>query len=318
MVGRRKRLIAAESGLKAAMRRLGHTAIIVDDRKLRQRIGRDAGSEWLRWRVRLFRPDRVIFFKNHDANIDVVREIAGRYPTSLWYRDIDDPLDPAIVERAAAVDAPFITAGGQLDQYRAAGVRNPQWLPNAADAVTDHPAAADPALACDVAFIGRAVWRKDDLSRLEFLLELARHFDVRVWGQDWERWAKPLNWDGTAAYGDKFARVCASAKIVLDVQPHVWFRVRDEYYSSNRMVKAMACRGFVLGQGGRALQQLFREEEHCGWFEDNAEAFGQIEKYLADERLREAAREAGHRHVRAHHMMENRVHNLLTGAPFTW
>ena len=79
------------------------------------------------------------------------------------------------------------------------------------------------------------------------------------------------------------------------------------------MVKVMADGGFCLSQGGPALQQLFREGEHCGWFQNNAECFAQVERYLSNDRVREEARRNGQAFVHQHHMMENRVHNLLTG-----
>lgn len=320
IVGRSKKLIAAESGLYAAMRRLGHEVILVDDRKLRQRIGSRAGTRWLLARVRLFRPDRVIFFKNHDVELFGFRSICGRIPTSMWYRDLTPPPDPMLdhlIERARHVDDVFLTAGEQTKVWAERGVREPKWLPNAADRDMDQPQPADPRFACDIAFMGRGVSPGEDLSRAELLVELSRRYRVRVWGQKWERWAKELNWDGTAAYGADFARVCASAKIVLDIQPELWARAEyDQLYSSNRMVKAMAVGGFCLSQGGRALQQLFREEEHCGWFQTTEDCLAQVEKYMSNDRLREDARAAGKEFVWQHHMMENRVPNLLTGDPY--
>ena len=75
--------------------------------------------------------------------------------------------------------------------------------------------------------------------RAEFLVRLAERFNVRVWGQDWERYATKLNWDGSAVYGRDFAKVCASAKIVLDVKPRMWDASLG-VYSSNRLVRQIA------------------------------------------------------------------------------
>lgn len=320
IVGRSKKLIAAESGLYAAMRRMGHDVALIDDRKLRQRIGSKAGTVWLMARIRLLRPDRIIFFKNHDVEIFGFQDARERARVSMWYRDLTPPPDPMLdrlIARARYVHDVFLTAGEQAKVWAAGGVHDPKWLPNAADRDMDEPQPADPRFACDIAFMGRGVSPGDDLSRAELLLELARHYHVRVWGQNWERWAKELNWDGTAAYGADFARVCASAKIVLDIQPQLWARAQyDQLYSSNRMVKAMAVGGFCLSQGGLALKRLFHEGEHCGWFQTNEECFAEVEKYMSNDRMREAARIKGRDFVLQHHMMENRVHNLLTGEPY--
>ena len=136
--------------------------------------------------------------------------------------------------------------------------------------------------------------------------------------QQWERWAEQLDWDGSAAYGEDFARVCASAKIVLDIQPALWAQVNDEFYSSNRMVKIMAAGGLCLSQGGSELRKLFTDGEHCAWYGGEDEAFAQIDKYLSDDRLRRSVRANGRDLVHNHHMLDNRVHNLLTGERFTY
>jgi hypothetical protein len=317
IIGRRKRLIAAESGLRTAMKRMGHRVLLIDDRKLRQRIGRRAGNRWLLARVNAFRPDRVIFFKNHDVDIHVMRQIAAGIETVMWYRDLTVPPDPAIVERAREVETTFLTAGGQTALWEAQGVRRARWLPNAADRDTDMPVPADPAYACDIAFMGRGISPGNDLSRAELLVRLSKRFHVRVWGQQWEQWAEPLNWDGTAAYGPAFARVCASAKIVMDIQPALWMRASyDELYSSNRMVKVMSCGGFSLSQGAPGIQKLFLDGEHCAWYQTDDEAVAKLETYLTDDALRNRVREAGRDFVHAHHMLDNRVHNLLTSGPY--
>jgi hypothetical protein len=302
------------------MQRLGHEVILIDDRKLRQRIGSKAGTHWLVTRLRWFRPDRVVFFKPHDVEEFGFRAARERAMLSMWYRDLTPPPDPLLdrlTDRAQHVHDVFLTAAEQAGEWAVRGVPFTKWLPNAADRELDQPQPADPRFACDIAFMGRGISPGEDLSRAEFLVELSRKYRVRVWGQNWGRWAKELNWDGSAAYGADFARICASAKIVLDIQPALWAQANyDQYYASNRMVKVLAGGGFCLTQGGPALQRLFREGEHCGWYRTFEEGHAQIDRYLADDRLREEVRRQGREYVWQHHMMENRVHNLLTGEPY--
>jgi hypothetical protein len=319
IVGRTKN-DRVESGLARALRRMGHHAIQVDDRKLRQRIGSKAGSAWLRAKVAAFRPDHVWFFKPHDVEVSAFVALGARARLTQWYRDLTPPPDPdfyKLIDRARHVHRVFMTAGGQTEVWRAHGIENVSWLPNAADRDIDVPSAPDPRFACDVAFIGRGVWPGQDYSRAEFLVRVAEKFHVRVWGQEWDRWAKQLNWDGSVAYGEDFRRICASAKIVLDIQPALWSKVNDQLYSSNRMVRVMASGGFCLSQGAPPLQQLFRDGEHCAWYQTDDEAMAQIEKYLANGALRERVRVQGRDFVYDHHMLENRVHNLLTGEAYT-
>ncbi|MGQ0560468.1 MAG: glycosyltransferase family protein [Gemmatimonadota bacterium] len=319
IVGRGKRLVAAEAGLYSAMKRMGHSVILLDDRKLRQRIGSRAGSRWIRVRSFLHRPQRVIFLKPHDVQVSALAAIREYARITMWYRDLTPPPDPdldRLVARARCAHNVFLTAGGQAGEWAARGVPDPTWLPNAADRDTDMPVAPDPRFACAVAFMGRGVWPGDDTSRAEFLVRLSKRFHVRVWGQQWDRWARELNWDGSAPYGKDFARVCASAKVVLDIQPALWSEVKDDWYSSNRMVKIMAAGGLCVGQGGAGLQRLFRNDEHCAWYQSDDEAVAQIEKYLSNDALRSQVRQEGRDLVHRHHMLDNRVHNLLTGEPY--
>jgi hypothetical protein len=315
IIGRRKHRISAEAGLYRAMQRMGHTVRLIDDRKLRQNIGARAGSQWIKLRAQLFRPDRVLVFKPHDVTLEVMHEIAQRFPTNMWYRDLTVPPDPRLVERARSLETVFLTAGGQAPEWEALGVRRVLWLPDGADRDMNRPTAFDPAFACDVAFIGRAVSPGNDYSRAEFLVRLAESFHVRVWGQDWQPYAQRLHWDGSAVYGEDFAKVCASAKVVIDIKPRMWDQSVG-VYSSNRLVRQIACGGFSLSRGTKDNQSMFREGEHCAWYDTEAEAFDKIAYYLAHESARSEIARRGAELVHAHHMLDNRVPNLLTGAPY--
>ena len=315
IIGRRKHLISAEAGLYRAMQRLGHEVWLIDDRKLRQRIGREAGSRWIRLRARMIRPERVLFFKPHDVTVEIMDEIAHRYPTTMWYRDLTVPPDPELVRRARHIETVFLTAGGQASEWQAQGVRRVLWLPDGADRDLDQPTTFDPNFACDIAFIGRAVSPGQDWSRAEFLVRLAQRFRVRVWGQEWDRYAHILNWDGSTVYGGDFAKVCASAKIVMDIKPAMW-QPDLGVYSSNRLVRQLACAGFSLSRGTAENKQMFRDGEHCAWYDSEAEAFEKIEYYLTHEQERQRIAQAGAALVHTHHMLDHRVHNLLTGEPY--
>lgn len=315
IIGRRKHLISAEAGLYRAMQRAGHQVWLIDDRKLRQLVGSKAGSQWIKLRTRLIKPDRVLVFKPHDVTVPVMDEIAQRFPTNMWYRDLTVPPDPELARRARHIETVFLTAGGQAPEWEALGVRRALWLPDGADRDLDQPAEFDPSFACDVAFIGRAVSPGEDLYRPEFLMRLAERFRVRVWGQLWEPWAKELNWDGSKVYGRDFARVCASAKVVIDIKPRMW-RPSLGVYASNRLVRQLACGGFSLTRGTAENKELFREGEHCAWYDSEAEAFDKIDYYLRHEQDRQRVAATGAALVHKYHMFENRVHNLLTGEPF--
>ena len=315
IVGRSKHLIAAEAGLYRAVKRQGHRAWLIDDRKLRQRVGTKAGSRWILLRSRLIKPDRILVFKPHDITVDVMDEIAQRFPTTMWYRDLTVPPDPELVRRAQRIHTVFLTAGGQARAWEALGVPRALWLPDGADRDLHQPAEFAPQFACDVAFIGRAVSPGEDYYRPEFLLRLTKRFHVRVWGQNWQRWATDLNWDGTTAYGRDFAKVCASAKIVIDIKPRMW-QPSMGVYASNRLVRQLSCAGFSLTRGTAENKELFREGEHCAWYDSEDEAIEKIDYYIRNDAERRRIAAAGAALVHKHHMLDNRVHHLLTGEPY--
>ena len=312
IIGRRKHLISAEAGLYRALKRLGHKAWLIDDRKLRQRVGARAGSRWIHLRANLIRPDRILVFKPHDITLEVMDALTQQYPTNMWYRDF--PVDPELVRRAKHIETVFLTAGGQAPEWEAQGVRRALWLPDGADPDLHKPAAFDPNFACDVAFIGRGIWPGRDYSRAEFLVRLAKRFHVRVWGQDWERWARELNWSGTA-YNEDVAKVCASAKIVIDIKPAVWSEEKGAYLS-NRLVRQLACGGFSLSRGSELERNTFREGEHCAWYTTEEEAVDKIAYYVEHDVERRRIAAAAVELVHDHHLLAHRVPNLLTGEPY--
>ena len=311
IVGRTKRINDAAK-IYGELVRAGHVCAFVDDRKLRQLIGVRSGSEWLRARAAAFRPDRILTFKPHDVTLDVYAWLAERFPTTLWYRDLTIPPDPEMRARARHAEVTFLAAAGQADLWRADGAGAVHFLPSAADPAENTPQPYDPAYACDIAFIGRGY---DDY-RAEFLCRLAERFHVRVWGYAWDRWAKPLNWDGRIVYDAEFATICASARIVLDINPSFNVKGRVWGYLSNRVFKTLASRGFLLGHATPGVRTLFTDDVHMAWYDDEAHAFQQIERYLHDDAARARIAGEGHRFVLQHHTYAHRIPHLLHGTPW--
>lgn len=302
----------AERAMWSALRRAGHTAALVDDVRMRQRLGRRLADAWLRARVSAFRPERVILGKALGFSVGALAEVARRAPLVMYYQDVRIPPDPAIVERARLAEVVFLVAGGQAAEYEAAGIRRALFLPAAAATDWDRAEPPDPTFTSDVAFIGTGY----DEYRAAFLTRLARRFDIRVWGPGWERWAKELNWTGRTVHGRDFARVCASAKVLLGINPS--FHRAEPVWgcASNRMWKTLACGGFYLGHATPGMRELLRDGEHCAWYDDEDGAAAAIERYLADDAARERIRREGRAFVLAHHTFDSRVSNLLTGRPF--
>ena len=313
IIGRSKQL-TAEAAMVRTLKRLGHVVAHADDRRLRQRIGRRAGSEYIRARTKLFRPDRIIMAKPHDVETDVIADICEATPAVMWYRDLTVPPDPALIERAPFFDTVFLTAGGQAAEWERLGARRALFLPDCADPHYEKPMPKVAEWDCDIAFIGRG--HQYDDHRVQFLLELAGRYHVRVWGQAWEAAASQLHWNGEQAYGEDFGRVCASARVVLGAHVKSQLEHRIHGYQSNRMVKVLAAEGFYAGHATPGMRELFVDGEHCVWYDDDAQLYRMLDRYLGDAAARDRVRRQGRAFLLQHHTFENRLHNLLTGEPW--
>jgi spore maturation protein CgeB len=302
---------SAESAVVRALRRGGHAASLLDERRAAHWTGRRGANALLRARAALFRPDRVFLGKAFAVSPPALRDVVTGRRSAMWYHDLRVPILDVVVALGRVVDRLFVTAGGQVDEYRARGVSGAAYLPGAFDAHAEASAEPDPAFAADVAFVGSGY----DEGRALFLRRLARRFRVRVWGPGWERWAGDLDLAGPA-WGPDFARVCASARIVLGVNPSFQVRSRVWGYASNRMWRVVGCGGFYLGHATPGVRGLLRDGEHCAWYEDEEHASEQVERYLSDDAARERIRREGRAFVLAHHTFDHRVRNLLEGRAF--
>jgi spore maturation protein CgeB len=151
--------------------------------------------------------------------------------TDVAFWDVDAPATLARVKENPAdpfrrlipqYDFIFTYGGGSpvVEHYLRLGARNCFPVYNALDPETHHPVAPDPALACDLAFVGH---RLPDRERRveEFLLraaELAPDLRFILGGEGWAGKPLPPNvrWIGHVATADH-NRVNCSARMVLNI-----------------------------------------------------------------------------------------------------
>ena len=151
--------------------------------------------------------------------------------TRVAFWDVDAPATLSRVEANPAdafrplipeYDFIFTYGGGApvVDHYRRLGAANCHPIYNALDPETHHPVPPDPALACDLLFVGH---RLPDRERRveEFFLraaQLAPDFQFALGGEGWEGKRLPANvrWIGHVSTGDH-NRVNCSARMVLNI-----------------------------------------------------------------------------------------------------
>jgi spore maturation protein CgeB len=154
---------------------------------------------------------------------------SGNTRVAFW--DVDAPAtlsrvetNPADAFRALIPEYDFIfTYGGGdpvIDHYQRLGALNCHPIYNALDPETHHPASPDPALACDLLFVGH---RLPDRERRvqEFFFraaELALDFQFALGGEGWGGKRLPANvrWIGHVGTCDH-NRVNCSARMVLNI-----------------------------------------------------------------------------------------------------
>ena len=311
IIGSRRRW-RIESCFARAFERAGHRTLVLDDRGLARTIGRAAAQRWVRFRAARFRPDFVLLSKCLGLELETVaslvkdRENAMWYSDAQWFTHVDTRGDighiAAVARQAARLWLPAF-----VDEWRAMAY-DARYLPFAGDRDIV-PVPPDPALAADVAFLGTGY----DPERAKFLVALAKHVGLRVWGLGWSQWSDRIDWAGHPVEGRDFAAVCSSAAMTLGINAAA---ARGNPFYTDRMFIAILAGGCYLGEGGRGADRMLADGEHCVWYDSLDDCIARAKRYLADAAARERIRAAGERFVREHHTYDQRVAHFLSGAPY--
>ncbi len=226
--------------------RLGHTVTFVSPDAYDRRLHHDAGDfSWVD--ARYYEPtvgvdamlalaaEADVVVKHSGLGVDDallerrVLELQGRAAVVFW--DVDAPATLARLAGDASdpfhVDVPRYDAvlsygGGPKARagYLEAGARAYYSIYNGLDPETHHPVAADPALACDVAFLGNRL--PDREARVEELFlraaALAPDKQFLLGGEGWGDKPKPANvrWIGHVSTGSH-NRLNCSAGMVMNI-----------------------------------------------------------------------------------------------------
>lgn len=296
-----------ERAVERALGRAGHSTLLLDDRRLKQRIGKRLTRWWIQRRASEFDADFVFLSKCLALDLETVsRLIEGRdnamwYHDPQWHRDLHRPDIAHIAAVGRLAKTFFIT--GFADEWRAHGLRA-KLLPAAGDSSIT-PGAYDPRFAADVTFIGTGY----DPERAKFLLEVARRHQLSVWGLGWERWARELKWGGRPVEGDEFESVCSSSKITLGVNPARAAGAGS--YTSDRTWMVLLAGAFLLAPGTPGVKRMLRGGEHCDWYEDIDSCLSRISYYLQNDTERKRIQKAGEAFARTYHTYDQRIGNLL-------
>jgi hypothetical protein len=301
-----------ERSSERAFRRAGHQTLLFDDKRSKQLVGRKLTQFAALTLARIFDADFVLLSKCQALDLTTVERIIAGRRNAVWYHDPPSyrNIDHPQVAHLAAVGRMSKTffVSGFVDEWRSLGLPA-KFLPSAAD-IELGPTKPDPRAASEIAFIGTGY----DPSRTDFLMKVAAHYDVKVWGPGWEKWRESLKWSGRSVYGPSFAKVCSSARILLGINPHIARGATN--YTSDRIWMTLQAGGFYLGQATAGVTDLLLDGVHCAWYPDLDACLDRCAHYLADDAARERVRKQGQRFVAEHHTFDQRIRNLISDEEF--
>lgn len=302
-----KRRTQTTRSIARALERAGHTLCVVREGKRRQLVGRSLARVWTLASVRRFSPD-FVFIHAQDVSRPVFAGLAGRFPTVMFTPDCwPSPVAPEQLGLAAHVDLLCTVARGQVAEFERAGVPRSAYLAEAHDPELHFPIErADPAFACEVAFIGK--YGRDSrlhATRGALIPAVASGFDLKLYGSGWDELGLVPARD--EVFPEQYRDVCRGAGIVLGCD----WRHDVAWYFSNRTWFTLGCRGFLLTNYAPGLEEIFENHRHLVWYRSVAECLELIEHYRArpDDRARIAAE--GHAFARAHRTYDDFARDLI-------
>jgi spore maturation protein CgeB len=246
------------------------------------------------------RPEVVVVMKGKNLDPACTRQLSQN--SLVAYRYMDAPLHSYVVAHAMASQVTFVTGAHAVEPLASAtGKANVFQLFEGCDPDIHKPGAMDGEYSCDIAFAGAPAG-----DRIELLKACQKAgYKVKIWGQP--GWPKGLEYTGKYAYNADFAKVCASAKIVLGVNSCNTCRG----YFSDRAFLTLACRGFYLVHYVPGLEDYFVNRRHLVWFKDQTEMLGIINRYLNDLEARTGIAKDGQQLVYQKYTWEKSVNRML-------
>lgn len=304
----------SEAAIARAARSLGHHAAVLDVPRWRRSLGAWS-PRFLRWRAERFAPDFVLCTRHAlAAGEPVLQAILRGRRSALWYFDAVTPLPEAVLRIARLTQQSFATTGSQVEALRAAGIRDPLFLPQGFDPTRDRPASSAPAAyRTELSFVGSGQY----VRRHEILRAFAAAAVLQIRGPFWDRAPRDLPVAGGVVRGEAFPQVVHAAALSLGI--HALDDQRQEHRggTSNRLWRVLGAGGCFLGEYVDNIEEFARHGAHALWFRDPAQGVELARAALADPPLRARIAAAGRTHALERHTYAHRLTRLLGGQGYT-
>ena len=297
-----------------AFRNQGLTVRAINYRKLERRWGTWLTGKYLFAAFNCFQP-QLVFINSIDIPFTMLSLISKKTKVAIYLPDLitlsDNSASSGVVtgykeemiERGKLADYFFITNEGQISFLKEQGIKNPIFITQGCDRDAHRIIKSNrKKWRSDLAFIGSA----NEPERINLMKEVARHFNLKVWGGDWKRHG--LQCHKRNVYPDEFAKICSGAKIILGIDKSN----QVEGYFSNRTWITLGCGGFLLTRYVPGLDKIFTNKKHLVWYHSVEECLQLIAEYLANDEERKRISIEGYHYVHEHHTYDHVVQRILS------
>ena len=296
-----------EASIVHAARSLGHECRMVNVIGWSRYAG-PWGGRIARYRTEAFEPDFLLLTRHAiELGEASLRSLLRKRPAAFWYFDLEPK--EKVLQLGRLVGRMFVTYLGQVRTYRAAGIDQVEFLPQAMDPGRDRPAAsAPPQYHCDVSFVGSGT----SSYRYDVLRAVAAVSRLQIRGPGWRDAPSDLPVAGGPVSGKRLGQVTRGAAISLGASSYPG-QDTERFSASNRMWSILGCGGFYLGRYVEGIESFAADGRHCAWYRSPAEAAKLVRHYLEHPGERERIAHAGRVHALAHHTYAHRLPLLLAG-----
>lgn len=318
-----------EESYRRAFEALGHKTIQFNDRVIYQQgypIPKNRITKRIFWkflakpvqsalleRVRETNPDLVFVLKGWYFKPETLRQLKQEFPeTELFCFNPENPWSEGFAysnewmrESIPIFDSYFTWGRFLISKLEAAGATRVEHLPFAHDPSLHYPVSVDTEeqtnYDSDIAFIG--TWSKERERVINRLLD----FEITIWGNRWEKAAPSIQDRCThsTAIGEEFSMICKGSNIMLDV-------LREQMIPSHSMksFEIPACRGFLLCNKGKELDDFYRIGRDIVCYSDLEDIVNKVNYYLTAQKERERIAKSG-REVAKKHTYRDRAEQIV-------
>lgn len=296
-----------EASIVRAARSLGHECRLVNVVGWSRYAGPLAGPA-ARYLTEAFEPDFLLLTRHAiELGESTIRALLRHRSGGFWYFDLE-PKDK-VLQLGRIVGRMYVTYLGQIENYRAAGIEQVEFIPQAMDPGRDRPSTGAPSeYHCDVSFVGSG----ESSYRYDVLRAVAAVSRLQIRGPGWQGTPADLPVAGGPVYGKRLSQVIRGAAISLGASSYPG-QDRERFSASNRMWPILGCGGFYLGRYVEGIETFASDGQHCAWYRNPEEAARLVRHYLDHPADRERIARAGREHALAHHTYAHRLRLLLEG-----